>query len=100
MSASNVYSDLDEYTQTTLVRVARGLPIPAAELNHAARVLVARFTDPSREENWLKRPATRTCLGCGTTWKTRLSLLASPVYCTPECEQEARRRLEGALSGR
>lgn len=80
---------LDEHTETTLARVARNQPVPTAELDHAARQLVAVMTDPSNPDNWLKRPATRTCLHCGGTWKTRLKLLACPVYCGDECRQAA-----------
>lgn len=85
---------LDEHTQTTLVRAAYNLPVPAVELDHAARQLVAMMTDPANEANWLKRPATRTCIHCGATWKTRLSLLCCSAYCSPACEEASRRLFE------
>lgn len=94
MSGSEVYATLDEHTQTTLVRAAYNLPVPPVELDHAARQLVAAFTDPSNEANWLKRPATRTCMHCGGTWKTRLSLLCCSPYCSPACEDASRRLFE------
>lgn len=89
---------LDEHTQTTLVLAYRNQPIPAQELDHAARQLLTAMTDPSNPDNWLKRPATRTCMHCGTTWKTRLSLLACSRYCSDDC-REASRQLFETLTG-
>jgi hypothetical protein len=93
----DISSGYDEHTETTLVRYAQGLPIPALELEHAARQLVAAMTDPARPENWLKRPATRTCVWCGGQWKTRLALLACSPYCQPACEDAALAHAEQVL---
>lgn len=91
---------LDEHTLTTLIRYHRKQPIPAQELDHAARQLIAAWTDPSNPDNWLKRPATRTCIHCGARWKTRLALLACSPYCSDECSEASRQLFETLTGGK
>jgi hypothetical protein len=83
----------DEHTETTLARVARGEPITEAAAAAAAVVLVAHFTDPSLEANWLKRPAVRFCAHCGGRYTSRISMLAAGLYCSDACRQAAELRV-------
>lgn len=46
--------------------------------------LHAVFTDPTHPTNQLKRPAKRSCIVCGETYRSRVSLLADRGYC-PDC---------------
>ena len=64
-----------------------------------ADTLARIFTDPTHASNRLKRPATRTCLNCGATWKSRIALLADRLHCTPACETEYTERWAGFLTG-
>jgi len=72
--------------------------VPASELDRTARQLVAAWTDKSNPDNWLKRPAKRTCLHCGNTWMTRMKLLASDAYCSDQCREDSRKLCEEAQS--
>jgi hypothetical protein len=80
---------MDEETETTLVRVLRHQPVTQRAVDDAAHVLAQRFGDPSREENWLKRPARRICLHCGGVYHSRISVLAAPPFCSKEHERAA-----------
>lgn len=43
--------------------------------------LVTLFTDPTHPSNQLKRPARRTCVHCGETYRSRVDLLADSGVC-------------------
>lgn len=90
---------LDEHTETTLARVYLGEPVPKVEIEHAARALVAKWTDPADPDNYLKRPTWCTCANveCRKRYRSRLKLLARSEYCSPECREAAEKQLRDIL---
>ena len=52
-----------------------------------------RLTDPSLSCNQLKRPAIRTCVHCGNTYRSTVSILCDSGYCSDVCLQALKQLL-------
>ena len=76
-----------EDTTETLRRVGMGEETTEKARTDAARELAAAWSDPADERNYLKRPAKRTCLHCGETYVSRLSVLAGSPFCSDVCRK-------------